>query len=125
METTRQLRSRSIAFDRSFVSTSQALPPAATSTSWSDENGKAGRSSTRNTGLASFHHRAFDQDLVGIDPGYTVRVAPGMLEEEDGPMLELLKGFNARPIALPRAPRHRPNQERLAERFDRFLERAR
>ena len=75
--------------------------------------------------LCSIHHRAFDQDLVGIDPSYTVRLAPGMLADEDGPMLELLKGFNAKPIALPRALAHRPDQARLAERFERFLERAR
>jgi len=75
--------------------------------------------------LCSIHHRAFDQDLVGIDPSYTVRLAPGMLADEDGPMLELLKGFNAQPIALPRALAHRPDQARLAERFERFLERTR
>ena len=80
---------------------------------------------TNGISLCSIHHRAFDQDLVGIDPSYTVRIAPGMLTEEDGPMLDLLKGFNAQLIALPRAPAHRPDQARLAERFERFLEQTR
>lgn len=75
--------------------------------------------------LCSIHHRAFDQDLVGIDPSYVVRLAPGMLADEDGPMLELLKGFDAQPIALPRASAHRPDKTRLAERYERFLERTR
>jgi hypothetical protein len=41
--------------------------------------------------LCSIHHRAFDQDLVGISPDYGIRVAEQLLEDEDGPMLELLR----------------------------------
>ena len=74
--------------------------------------------------LCSIHHRAFDQDLVGIAPDYTVQIAPGLLEEDDGPMLELLKGFHTQPISVPRASALRPDRERLAERYDRFLARA-
>lgn len=48
----------------------------------------------------------------------------GDLEEEDGPMLELLKGFQAQPILLPRSTALRPDRERLAARYERFLERA-
>lgn len=73
--------------------------------------------------LCSIHHRAFDHDLVGIDPQYTVRVSRRLLEEEDGPMLELLKAFHEQPLVVPRASAHRPDRERLAERFDRFVER--
>jgi putative restriction endonuclease len=75
--------------------------------------------------LCSIHHRAFDHDLVGIDADYTVRISPGLLEEDDGPMLELLKGFEAQPLLVPRQLALRPDRERLADRFDRFLERAR
>lgn len=74
--------------------------------------------------LCSIHHRAFDHDLVGIDPDYTVRVSRRLLEDEDGPMLELLKGFHAQTLALPRAAVLRPDRERLAERFERFLARS-
>jgi putative restriction endonuclease len=71
--------------------------------------------------LCSIHHRAFDEDLVGVTPDYEVRVHPRLLDDEDGPMLELLKGAHATRIALPRSSRHRPDRELLAARFDRFL----
>lgn len=74
--------------------------------------------------LCSIHHRAFDQDLVGIDPDYTVRVSRRLLDEEDGPMLELLKGFERQALAVPLSSALRPDRERLAERYERFLERA-
>src|SRR5262249_24889872 len=48
--------------------------------------------------LCSIHHRAFDEDLVGISPDYDVHVARRLREEEDGPMLEVLKGFHGRAI---------------------------
>lgn len=70
--------------------------------------------------LCSIHHRAFDENLVGISPDYEVRVSPRLLEDEDGPMLELLKAFHSRTIELPSRRAWRPDRERLAERFDRF-----
>jgi putative restriction endonuclease len=80
---------------------------------------------TNGLSFCTIHHRAFDQDLVGIDADYTVRVSPRLLDDEDGPMLELLKAFHARPLELPRTAASRPDRERLAVRFDRFLDRAR
>lgn len=71
--------------------------------------------------LCSIHHRAFDQDLVGVSPDYRVHVSTRLLEEEDGPMLELLKGFHESPIALPAKQAWRPDRERLAERYERFV----
>lgn len=70
--------------------------------------------------LCSIHHRAFDQNLVGISPEYTVHVSQRLLEDEDGPMLELLKAFHARAIEVPARRAWQPDRERLAERFDRF-----
>jgi putative restriction endonuclease len=70
--------------------------------------------------LCSIHHRAFDQDLVGVSPDYQVRVSPRLLDEEDGPMLELLKGFHDKPIVLPERRAWRPDRERLAARFAKF-----
>lgn len=72
--------------------------------------------------LCSIHHRAFDQDLVGVSPDYQVHVASRLLEDEDGPMLELLKGFHAQPIVVPSRRSWKPDRERLAVRFDRFLD---
>lgn len=74
--------------------------------------------------LCSIHHRAFDQDLVGIDPDYRVRISRLLLDEEDGPMLELLKGFHSSSLSVPRSSALRPDRERLAARYERFLERA-
>jgi putative restriction endonuclease len=71
--------------------------------------------------LCSIHHRAFDHDLVGVSPDYVVRVSRRLLDEEDGPMLDLLKAFHDRPIVVPRPRPSRPDRERLATRFERFL----
>ena len=72
--------------------------------------------------LCSIHHRAFDQSLVGVSPEYSVHVSRRMLEDEDGPMLDLLKGFNNVPLHMPARERDRPDRERLEIRFARFLE---
>lgn len=73
--------------------------------------------------LCSIHHRAFDHDLVGINPDCTVMLSPRLLEDDDGPMLELLKAFHRQPLAVPRSTALRPDRERLAERYERFLSR--
>lgn len=74
--------------------------------------------------LCSIHHRAFDEDLVGISPDRDVHVSRRLLDDEDGPMLELLKGFHGRRIVVPASRRLQPEPERLAQRFERFLARA-
>ena len=76
---------------------------------------------TNGLSLCSIHHRAFDEDLVGVSPDYVVRVHPRLLEEEDGPMLDLLKGAHEKAIVLPRSSRSRPDRELLAVRFERFI----
>jgi putative restriction endonuclease len=50
-----------------------------------------------------------------------VAVSARLLEDEDGPMLDLLKGFHGTSIELPSGRRLRPDRERLAARFERFL----
>lgn len=70
--------------------------------------------------LCSIHHRSFDAHLVGVSPDYRVHVSRQLLEEEDGPMLDLLKGFEGQTIELPRRASWRPDPERLAARFERF-----
>jgi putative restriction endonuclease len=74
--------------------------------------------------LCAIHHRAFDQYLVAVTPDYGVAVSPRLLEDEDGPMLDLLKGFDGTAIVLPQRRSHRPDIERLAARYERFLEAA-
>ncbi len=75
---------------------------------------------TNGLSLCTIHHRAYDQDLVGIDPDYKVRVAKKLLEDTDGPMLELLKTFHGAPLNLPKRIELRPDRELLAERYERF-----
>jgi putative restriction endonuclease len=70
--------------------------------------------------LCSIHHRAFDKDLVGISPDYDVHVSRRLLEDDDGPMLELLKTFHGQAIVLPSRPGWQPDREQLAQRFERF-----
>lgn len=71
--------------------------------------------------LCSIHHRAFDQNLVGVSPEYKVHVSSRLLEDDDGPMLDVLKGFHETPIHLPHRRSYRPDRDRLADRFGRFL----
>ncbi len=70
--------------------------------------------------LCTIHHRAFDRDLVGISPDFKVQVAPRLLEDDDGPMLDLLKGSHGVTIELPARRLARPDPERLAIRFEQF-----
>jgi putative restriction endonuclease len=71
--------------------------------------------------LCSIHHRAYDQDLVGVTPEYAVHVSALLLEDEDGPMLDLLKHAHGVTIHVPQRRSSRPDRELLAQRFDRFL----
>ncbi len=70
--------------------------------------------------LSKIHHAAFDAHLIGIDPGYRVHVSERLLGQHDGPMLEALKQLNHGSIHLPARTVDRPDQDRLAVRFERF-----
>ena len=70
--------------------------------------------------MCTIHHRAFDQNLVGISPDYEVRVSQRLLDDDDGPMLDVLKGFDRQTMQLPARRTDYPDRERLAARFERF-----
>jgi putative restriction endonuclease len=70
--------------------------------------------------LCSIHHRAFDEDLVGVAPDLRVHVSPRLLEDDDGPMLDVLKGFHGAALDAPTRRLWRPDPERIAVRFKRF-----
>lgn len=76
---------------------------------------------TNGLSLCAIHHRAYDQDLVSVTPDYTVEVAERLREDEDGPMLDLLKGFHGAAIHLPGRKGWRPDRDRLAVRYGRFV----
>ncbi len=72
--------------------------------------------------LCAIHHLAYDRNLIGIDPEGVVHIDKRVLKERDGPMLrEGLQGFHGARILKPRRQEDRPDPERLAIRFDRFI----
>ena len=70
--------------------------------------------------LSKIHHAAFDAHLIGIDPDFQLHVSDRLLRQNDGPMLEALKGLNGAKIHLPSRVVDRPDRDRLAQRFERF-----
>jgi len=85
-----------------------------------DASVDATASVTNGISLCTIHHRAYDQDLVGVDGDYHVHVARRLLDDDDGPMLDLLKTFHGGQIVAPRREAARPDRDLLAERFERF-----
>lgn len=72
--------------------------------------------------LCKLHHAAFDQHYFGIRPDRTIEVRPSILEESDGPMLQHgLKEIHSSKIHIPSSKAFRPDVERLAARYERFL----
>lgn len=78
---------------------------------------------TVSNGLAmcKIHHAAFDQQMLGITPDYTVRIAARLLDEIDGPMLKHgLQEMDQRPLWLPPRAGDRPDRGFLADRYATF-----
>jgi len=77
---------------------------------------------TNGLALCKIHHAAYDANLLGITPDYTVSINHALLEETDGPMLlHGLQEMHGRTIALPRRKADQPDRERLDERYQEFL----
>lgn len=70
--------------------------------------------------LSKIHHAAFDAHLIGIDPDFRLHVSDRLLRQNDGPMLEVLKGLNGGKIHMPNRLVDRPDRDRLAQRYERF-----
>ncbi len=71
--------------------------------------------------LCKIHHAAYDQNILGIRPGYTIEVRADILQEIDGPMLKHgLQEMNNVPLVLPRCRADRPAPELVEERYERF-----
>ena len=74
--------------------------------------------------MCKIHHAAFDQKILGIRPDdLTLHIRPDILEEVDGPMLRhgLQEMHGTRLMKIPRATAARPDEARLALRYDEFL----
>ena len=73
--------------------------------------------------LCKIHHAAFDRNILGIDPDYTVHIRQDILEEIDGPMLKYgIQSLQGQHILLPNKKIEHPDQERLEIRYGQFLE---
>src|SRR5690349_858699 len=66
--------------------------------------------------LSKIHHAAFDAHLIGIDPDFRIHVSDRLLGQQDGPMLEALKGLNGASIHRPSRSKDYPDRDRLAVR---------
>lgn len=77
---------------------------------------------TNGLALCKIHHAAYDRNILGIRPDYTVEMHQRLLSEIDGPMLQYgLQGHHGRPLMqLPRARAERPDTDRLLERYQLF-----
>jgi len=72
--------------------------------------------------LCKIHHAAFDQNILGINPDYIIKVRKDILEEIDGPMLKYgIQSLENQAIYLPYNKNNWPDKFRLEERFDLFL----
>jgi putative restriction endonuclease len=75
--------------------------------------------------LCKIHHAAYDRNLLGISPDYTVHLDKDLLDEVDGPMLRHgLQEMHGRSLILPTKRVELPDRERLSVRFERFRSRA-
>ena len=75
--------------------------------------------------LCRLHHAAFDKFFVGVRPDYIIEIRPDILHDRDGPTLKhAIQGLHHRRIALPRRKSNHPDIDLLAERYERFLQKA-
>ena len=71
--------------------------------------------------LCKIHHAAYDSDILGISPDYSVHISRKVLEEHDGPMLRHgIQELDGTRIILPARSIDRPDPDRLALRFERW-----
>ena len=83
-----------------------------------DSHENSSTSVTNGLSLCKIHHTAYDINIVGIDPDYTVHVRPDILAEEDGPMLEHgIKEMDKTKLWVPANAGDRPEKSRLENRF--------
>jgi putative restriction endonuclease len=72
--------------------------------------------------LCKLHHAAYDNFLLGVDMDYHIQVREDILEEQDGPLLQVgLQALHDQKIILPADEKNWPAQDALAWRYERFL----
>lgn len=71
--------------------------------------------------LCKIHHAAYDRDIIGIRPNYTVQVRADVLLEVDGPMLRHgIQELHGAELQIPGRAADHPDRELLAARYDSF-----
>ena len=72
--------------------------------------------------LCKIHHAAYDRNILGVSPDYTVKIRDDILQEHDGPMLRHgLQELEGSSLILPSDIKNWPDKERLALRFEGFM----
>jgi putative restriction endonuclease len=86
-----------------------------------DSDETSSTSVTNGLSLCKIHHTAYDINMMGIDPDYTVHVRQDILAEKDGPMLEYgIKEMHETKLWVPPTAGEKPDPARLETRFQRF-----
>ena len=72
--------------------------------------------------LCKIHHGAYDADIIGISPDYTIHVRDSVLATFDGPTLQhSIKEMDGEALRqIPKETTSKPDRELLAERFEKF-----
>ena len=72
--------------------------------------------------LCKIHHSAYDQNILGINPDFKIKVRRDILEEVDGPMLKYgLQSLDNKNLILPIHRNDWPDRDRLDIRYSEFL----
>lgn len=72
--------------------------------------------------LCKIHHAAFDNNFIGINSDYIIKIRIDLLSETDGPMLRYgIQSLNNTKLLLPSNKIHWPDKERLEQRYLDFL----
>ncbi len=71
--------------------------------------------------MSTFHHTAYESDLMGIDPDGKIILSELVRGTRDGPMFSQgLLGMEGRQMRFPTFEGHRPNRDFLAQKFEAF-----
>jgi putative restriction endonuclease len=77
---------------------------------------------TNGISLCKLHHSAFDVNIMGIRPDYTIHIREDILHEVDGPMLiHGLQEWNGQRLSSLPSGSKRPDPARLEVRYQSFL----
>lgn len=71
--------------------------------------------------LSRLHHKAYDANLIGIDPDYKIHISEELNVTNGGPLLERgILDFSGSKLVLPKNEAVLPNRDYLARRFETY-----